>query len=175
MNYNFDIKNDERIERILNEHIFKLKLTGFYVNEKNYELACQYLDKNNKDPDDESDFERRCKLEIENLKKEKVTDNVFLYDILTKHRYLDLYVRNEKIVNVFYSNNYWSRFPLYFHIINGRFVRGKNKSLMMEKIRAHGSNEILRQLPMDCWEEIMTFLHEYDLKLLAAACSIELH
>ncbi|XP_057326341.1 serine/threonine-protein phosphatase 6 regulatory ankyrin repeat subunit C-like [Microplitis mediator] len=171
MSYNFNFENDDRIERILSEHIFKLKIAGFYVHEKNYKSACCYLNGDYKSADDDTKFENRCKLEIENLKKEKLGD-VSLYDILTKQKYLDLYVRNEEILRGFYSNNYWHKFPLYAHMINAKLYRGKKKSAGMEKIRAHGSYEILRLLPMDCWEEIMFFLDEYDLKLLAAACCI---
>ncbi|XP_057337863.1 putative ankyrin repeat protein RF_0381 [Microplitis mediator] len=152
--------NEEIIEA-LNQHILKIKFAGFYVSEKNYQSAIDYYDNNNIDK-----YESECKLEIENLKSEKIRGSISLHDILTKNnRYLSLYAKNKTIVKLFESNEYELNFPIYGGIIYGNFSRGVRRNLLIDKIDEYGFDEIFYQLPIACIEEIISFLNENDLKI----------
>ena len=154
-----DIRACEKIVVIFKLHIAKLKTANLYVCEKNV-LS---ISNNN----EISDFQNECQKEIARMKSEKVSNTtVSFYDILTKGvNQLGKYAGNERIVQIFRTDYYKIKFPIYAIMMNRNFRKGEKREELLE----HGYETLhllFPQLPYDCMEKICSYQSDEDLKFL---------
>jgi ankyrin repeat protein len=161
-----DVNNIRIISDILKSHIVKMKTAGLFVSEKNL-LSIS----NNGEI---SDFQNRCEEEIAIMKCEKVSNaNVSFYDILTKGiSQLAMYAGNESIAQIFNSDDYIIKFPIYASMINCNFRKGEKRKELLEQGHKvfHSFFNIIPQLPNVCIEKIFSYLSDDDLRILINAC-----
>ena len=105
------------------------------------------------------------------MKSEKF-GNISLYDILTKGiSELAIYAGNESIVQVFGSDDYKIKFPIYATLINSNFRKGERRKELVElgnKIFYFFTNSL--GIPYDCTEKIFNYLSNDDLRNIMVAC-----
>jgi ankyrin repeat protein len=168
----------ESIAEILKRHMVKLKTANLYVSEKNLLFMSyhHWLDNPGWDLDwpSVSDFQKKCEEEIARMKSEKVSNaNVSFYDILTKDiSQLAMYAGNESVVQIFRSDDYKIKFPIYASMINSNFRKGERRKELLQQ-----GNNIFHvlfnnfpRLPHDCTEKIFSYLSDEDLRILIDAC-----
>jgi ankyrin repeat protein len=154
-----DIRACENIVVIFKRHIVKLKTANLYVCKKNL-LS---ISNNN----GISDFQNECQEEIARMKSEKVSNTtVSFYDILTRGvNQLAKYAGNESIVQIFRSDDYKIKFPIYASMMNCNFRKGEKREELLE----HGCETfhlLFPQLPYDCTEKVCSYLSDENLKFL---------
>jgi len=156
----------EMIADILKRHMVKMKTANLFISEKNLlSISSNY---------EISDFQKACEEEIAIMKTEKVSNaNVSFYDILTKGiSQLARYAGNESIVQIFRSDDYKTKFPIYGSVINSNFKKGKRRKELLEQGNRifHFLFNNFPQLLHDCTERIFSYLSDEDLRILIGAC-----
>ena len=149
---------------IFKRHAVKVKTANLYVKNRNLLISS--------DDEELSDFRNECEREVATMKSEKI-GNISLYDILTKGiSELAIYAGNESIVQVFESDNYEIKFPIYATLINSNFRKGKRrKDLMEQGIKIfHSLFTNYLSIPHDCTEKVFNYLSDEDLRSIMDAC-----
>ncbi|XP_076684312.1 uncharacterized protein LOC143377171 [Andrena cerasifolii] len=154
------------IAEIIKCHMVMVKVANLYASNED-------VLSNSSDDEDLSDFRDECEEEVANMKAEKIgNSNISFYDVLTKGiNQLTIYAGIESIVQVFRSNNWEEKFPIYYSLINSRFKMGKRRKVLLNR-----GNTIFQYfftnflvIPRECTEKIFSYLSDQDLRTLMEA------
>jgi len=152
-----NIGKSKIIAEILKCRIIKMKIVNLFVSEENLRSISS---------DEKSDFQNECEEETASVKSEKVSNaNVSFYDILTKDiGQLAMYAGNENIVQIYRSDDYKVKFPIYASLINSNFRKGERRKEFYVHFMKEFWNKVIRYSIFSLTASLgyhMTVLKEY--------------
>ncbi|XP_020294497.1 26S proteasome non-ATPase regulatory subunit 10-like [Pseudomyrmex gracilis] len=153
----------EEIVNCLKQHIVKIKAANLFVSEQLLSMVTNY---------EINDSQNKCEKEVAIMKNEKISNtNISFYDILIKDTNLVIYMRNENVVQVLSSDEYKTKFPIYFSMIKNQFRKGmKKKELLEQGIKSFYFFCNFPELPLECIEQIVSYLSDNDIRILIDTC-----
>ncbi|XP_020293932.1 putative ankyrin repeat protein RBE_0220 isoform X5 [Pseudomyrmex gracilis] len=154
----------EEIAECLKQHIVKIKAANLSVSEQLLSMIRNY---------EISDLQNKCEKEVAIMKNEKISNtNISFYDIVIKDTNLvEIYMRNENVVQVLRSDEYKTKFPIYSSMIKNQFRKGmKKKELFEEGIKSFYFFCNFPDLPLECIGQIFRYLSDNDIRILIDTC-----
>ncbi|XP_020291567.1 uncharacterized protein LOC109858571 [Pseudomyrmex gracilis] len=152
------------IAECLKQHIVKLKAANLFVSEQLLSMSSNY---------EIRDLQDKCEREVAFMKNEKISNtSISFYDILIKDTNLEaIYMKNENVVQVLRSDEYKTKFPIYFSMIKNQFRNGmKRKELLEQGIKIFYFFCNFPELPLECIEQIFSYLRDDDIRILIDNC-----
>lgn len=175
INLILEIKNAYIVDWLLRYDSMLLKEVALtaaqkqFVNGKFFEIIAKF--------EKLSTLNKACEKEIETMIVEKFeeTNNISFFDIVcTKNADLLVrYLRNEKIAKALADvDNFEAKFPNYAYKIICQLEVGKERKLLLDRCKKN-CYFVFAQLPIVCFEEVTSFLSNFDLLNLTEACKIK--
>ena len=155
---------------LIEKHVKKLIAAHLHVNELVKMYCFEFFEFfRRRKPDssymnDNDEFIKSCRKEIEALKRVKISGFTSLYDILFKnHREMSYYVKNDTFSVICNSSCLDSQFPQYANLIRSQFIRGSSRSVFMEPAKESLLFLLGFNLPDLCCQTILKYLDNEDL------------
>ena len=146
------------VAHVITKKIVILEVTGEYVNEENLKLVQHVFLK---------DFYLSCKQEIEKLKRQKIENDITLYEILTKTHKLGLYVRNKRLIRSVNSLVSKKNFPVFCEVLRRRITEGRERNDLFESSMKTLNILARKKLPFDIVQELFSYLSIKDMNVLS--------
>lgn len=161
------IDREADITQILKWHMIKVKTANLYASNEDLLTISS-------DDEEMSRFQYKCEKEVASMKSERFgNSSISFYDVLTKGiSQLAIYAGNKSIVQVFKSDDWKVKFPIYDGMINCQFRKGRRRKELLDQgstIFQFFFNNFLG-LPYYCTEKIFSYLSDEDLRTLMDAC-----
>lgn len=158
-----------RVFSIVRNHVQKLKEIGFSV-EKKIESRCSRMEQKlySAYANDNDEFLRRCRDELNRMKTTRAGHyRCSLFDIISKGPdKMAIYVKNDAFMSIVNSRNFDAEYPLYGYLLKLRVREGLEKEALLMPAKKVLAWMIEEPLPEPCYEHILQYFSNKDLKEL---------
>ncbi|XP_074107457.1 uncharacterized protein LOC141532821 [Cotesia typhae] len=170
--------------RIYIEHVMKLQLInsfvcpenlrGIYIYEDKYGWIPTFKPENDKASKIEK-IKERCQKEVELMKQYILENtNINVYQILTKcpHRVAKYVLENNNVIQQLQTPVFVENFPAYSDLLSLRIKKCLERKKILDDDTDYSFHRIFPSLPSICIDEILSYLSNYDLKILISVCQL---
>ncbi|XP_057325381.1 putative ankyrin repeat protein RF_0381 isoform X2 [Microplitis mediator] len=153
-----NMDTDEDIIEYITEYIFKLRCINLYTRDEKYNNFINSSAGPHR-------FKKKYNKEVENMKREIISDGVTYYNFVTANLFTLLtYLENESIFEILKSESYSAKFPEYKSIIKGCFWRGLARKKLIDEISEYPDFKEILGLPYPCMRNLLNYFKNSDFK-----------
>lgn len=118
------------------------------------------------------EFRKNCKEELQRMILNQIGVNVSLYDILTRGNCIvEMYMRNDSMIQFFDFDDYKTLFPIYANMLSIRVNKAKRKNQLKELSTISLEIMLEMKIPYLAVEKLYTYVNNTDLRNLIYAIS----
>ncbi|CAD6227376.1 GSCOCG00006146001-RA-CDS [Cotesia congregata] len=166
------------------EHVAKLQLINSFVSPENlrsiymYENKYSWISSVKTENNELSKIEKTkemCQEEVESMKQYVLENtNINVYQILKKcpHRIAKYVLKNNNVIQQLQIPVFVESFPIYGGLLSSRIKKCLERKKILDDDTDYSFHRVFPSLPSICIDEILSYLSNYDLKILISVCQL---
>ncbi|XP_044576308.1 ankyrin repeat, PH and SEC7 domain containing protein secG-like [Cotesia glomerata] len=162
--------------QLINSFVCPENLRGIYMYENKYGWIHGFKTENN----ELSKIEKIKEMyqEVESMKQYVLENtNINVYQILTKcpHRIAKYVLKNNNVIQQLQTPVFVENFPVYGGLLSSRIKKCLERKKILDDDTDYSFHRIFPSLPSICIDEILSYLSNYDLKILINVCQLTMY